>query len=116
VPDRVVDIQGYGWTDYCYGDRIITIPISFQARIPDGMTVQDLQNDVLKEMANNAFAYLIDAGENVPGAGMSWSFDKPTGKGDYHFDARGISYNHPEVLTPDFDGYILTPDGYVRKK
>jgi len=66
-------------------------------------------------MATEAYDYVtIDMGEIVPGGLMLWSDIKPTGAGDYHFGDRGIAYNRTEVIEPEFDGYMLTPEGYIK--
>lgn len=116
VPDRVVDVDGYGWTDYCDGGRIITVPIKFSVRLPEDLSIKDIPQDILQQMALDALAYLIDEGENVPGGFMLWSDTKPTGAGDYHFGDRGIAYSRTEVIEPEYDGYTLTPEGYIKTK
>jgi len=115
VPDRVVDVDGYAWTDYCDGGRIITVPIKFSIRLPDELTIQDIPQDILQQMATEAYDYVtIDMGEIVPGGLMLWSDIKPTGAGDYHFGDRGIAYNRTEVIEPEYDGYRLTSEGYIK--
>lgn len=117
IPAKVIDVEGFGWTNYCDGGRIITVPIQFSIRLPEDMELKDVPKEVFAEMAMDAYEYVtVTEGGVVPGGYFDWTSKRPTGAGDYHFGDKGIAYNRTDPVEPEYDGYTKADGGYIKNK
>jgi hypothetical protein len=106
IPNDPRDVEFYTFGVYSDGTkRMGIVKVNAVINLPKDYPVTAIPNDVMLEIAKQAWQYIYDLGENpVPVENIEWDFNKPTsgGSATYFF---ADSYVNDDAITPELDGY-----------
>jgi len=110
IPNDPRDVEFYTFGVYSDGTkRMGIVKVNAVINLPKDYATTAIPNDVMLELAKQAWQYIYDIGENpVPTENIEWEFKKPTSKGSatYFF---ADSYTNDDAITPELDGYSYLP-------
>jgi len=110
IPNDPRDVEFYTFGVYSDGTkRMGIVKVNVVINLPKDYAVTAIPNDVMLEIAKQAWQYIYDIGENpVPTENIEWQFSKPSSKGSatYFF---ADSYTNDDAITPELDGYTYLP-------